>query len=145
MFVVNRDSLRALGTRDILHIFTPKSVENAGDVVKAAETMTRRREFLKKMSGAGLFGIPFSIRAAPPSREILAEAREIVRAGHIGKVGFCRVPHSRWLPAAQVVLGSSSADCVVEVDPAAKGTALLGGYGTLAVDNRGWRVFARNS
>jgi len=106
--------------------------------------MTGRRDFLKAAGGAMVFAVPAGARTPPPGRAALRAAREIIRAGALGAVGYCRVGNRELLPALRFVLDRARPDCVVEVDPATEGAALLGSRATLVMGRDGIRLFGRD-
>jgi hypothetical protein len=66
--------------------------------------------------------------------------RDIVRAGALGAIRFCRVSDRSLQEAALAIAGR---DAVVEVDPSATtGMALLGSRATLVLDHGAWRLFS---
>lgn len=90
--------------------------------------MTGRREFL--IAGIGTLGAG------------AARAREVVRRGNIGRVAYCRVEHAGLIEAAAMIAGYG---CVIEVEMATRGLAVLGSRGTLVVNGAGCRLFPANS
>jgi hypothetical protein len=94
--------------------------------------MTDRRSFLKAGS---------AILMPSPHRETLQQARDLVREGKLGFIGFCRIAHDDLRSTAEFVLSGHPADCVIGVEPEADGATFLGSYATLTVSNIGWRVF----
>lgn len=68
----------------------------------------------------------------------LARAREIVGAGAIGPVRFCRAASPRWVAVARRVSGDGA--LIVEVDAATSGAVLLGSAATLVIDWKGCRL-----
>ncbi|MBZ5577395.1 MAG: hypothetical protein LAP40_12615 [Acidobacteriia bacterium] len=105
--------------------------------------MTDRRLFLKAAGGLVVFVMPVRARASP-GRAALRAARELIRAGALGSVGYCRVGNRYLLPAVRFVLDRAQPDCVVEVDSAAEGAALLGSQATLVMGRDGFRLFGRD-
>lgn len=96
--------------------------------------MTGRRDFLKAAGSALVLSVPASTACR--------SARRLVRRGSLGRIGFCRVEHVTLIPALRFVL--DGANCVVEVDPARRGAALLGSDATLVLDQAGYHLFGRN-
>ena len=101
--------------------------------------VTNRRAFLR--TGSALV---FS-HTGPvplPSKEILEDARKLIRGGVLGPVSFCRVPDRRLLTAVRSLLPREP-DCLTEVQPVSDSLALLGRDATLVVSCGGCRLFAR--
>jgi hypothetical protein len=86
-----------------------------------------RREFLGALQAAAW--------TASPS---LARAREIVGAGAIGPVRFCRAASPCWVAVARRVSGNDV--LMVEVDATTSGAVLLGSTATLVIDRKGCRL-----
>jgi len=80
-----------------------------------------------------------------PPRETLQQARELVREGKLGRVGFCRVPHKELLPAVEYVLGPTTVHCVIGVEAETNGVAILGCHATLVIAGDVFRLYARES
>ena len=100
--------------------------------------MTDRRGFLKA-TGAALWA---GNRGDGPALFHARGAREIVRAGELGAIAFCRVEHGSILPVVHWILNARTAIC--EIDSSVKGAVLLGSQGTLVVSRAGCRLFARD-
>lgn len=104
--------------------------------------MTARRDFLKTAGGAALAGTALEGTSGLPAT-VLQDARQLIRSGRLGRVGFCRVAHPSLLPAVAFVLGGGAR--VSEVNAGTDGIVFLGSRATLAVDQHGWRLFARET
>lgn len=97
--------------------------------------MTARRDFLKVSTAAVI----------PAGPRHLEQARELVRSGALGRVGFCRIGDPALLAAARAVAGPRISGCIIELDPAFQGAAFLGSHATLVVTRAGCRVFPENA
>jgi hypothetical protein len=74
----------------------------------------------------------------PSVASALVSAKEIVGAGAIGPVRFCRAASPRWVSVARRVCGDST--LIVEMDTATSGAVLLGSGATLVIDRKGCRL-----
>jgi hypothetical protein len=98
--------------------------------------MTDRRGFLKATGGAAVWA------RQTGNLPHVRTAREIVRAGSLGSVAYCRVEHRSILPVVHWILNDTDAVC--EIDSSVDGAVFLGSEGTLAVSGGGCRLFARD-
>jgi len=108
---------------------TPSSCWQVG-TFSSGGTGIDRREFLGAWGTAGL--------ASPSLARAVAGAREIIGAGAIGSVIFCRAASPGWAAVARRVCGNSAV--IVEVDVTAGGAVLLGSAATLVLDREGCRL-----
>ena len=97
--------------------------------------MTARRDFLKVGTAALI----------PAGPRHLEQARELVRSGALGRVGFCRIGDPSLLTAARSVAGLLRSRCIIELDPAFEGAAFLGSHATLVVTSAGCHVFPESA
>ena len=104
--------------------------------------MTARRDFLKAAGGAALAGMALDPTFPLPAA-VLQQAYKLVRCGRLGTIVFCRIAHPHFLPAVAFVLGEHAR--VSEVSAGTEGVVFLGDRATLAVDQHGWRLFAREA
>lgn len=93
--------------------------------------MTARRDFLK-------LGTAAVIQAGDCHLE---HARDLLRSGALGRIGFCRIGDPALLATARAVVGPQSSGCIIELDPTFQGAAFLGSHATLIVTTAGCRVF----
>jgi len=103
--------------------------------------MTERRDFLK--AGALAAMEPAAIGVFDPA--VLREAREWVRQGKLGLVGFCRIRHAGFLPALRFLLDDTGHAPIIEADPAIPGVHVLGSHATLMVTNERCRLFSERA
>jgi hypothetical protein len=89
-----------------------------------------RREFFGALGTAAL--------ASPSLARGVASAREIIGAGAIGSVRFCRAAGPGWAAVARRACGNSA--LIVEVDGTTGGAVLLGSAATLVLDRKGCRL-----
>ena len=76
--------------------------------------------------------------AAPSIAFALGSEKEMVSAGAIGPVRFCRAASPRWVSVARRVCGDSA--LIVEMDATTSGAVLLGSGATLVIDRKGCRL-----